>query len=177
MREEIDYGGPAVAKMVREFWEERNSEVIFDYQQRRTLSEVLVDLLNGETLTTASKEMCRSNHPIAAVYVGILIQLMEGLRDYQLRDTIIPSFIQFNSELNERLLRYRSFRNSIFLAFHQCSAFLLPTVISCPRKTRRKLRLCGAHSRLRNETKLRMYGSAHATGTSLLEESTRPIAV
>jgi hypothetical protein len=106
MRKKIDYGGSAGPEMVRKFWE-KNSEVIVNHQQRRTLSEALVELLNGDTLTTATKDrVVRIIHLLRAHQV-ILNQSMEALRDDKPANTLIPSLIQFNSELNERLLRYK----------------------------------------------------------------------
>ncbi|MGA8088287.1 MAG: hypothetical protein WCA10_13340 [Terracidiphilus sp.] len=80
--------------------------------------------MNGDTLTTATKERVGRIIQLLRAHQGIVIQLMEGYRDHRPADTLIPSLIQFNSELNERLLRYKIIPQIDLLSFVPRLGFL-----------------------------------------------------
>src|ERR1035438_1449196 len=97
-----DVGLLAAAEVVRKF-----SECISDRRAPLSLSYVLVDLLNGDKLTTASKERVNRIIQLLRIQQGFLNQLTAGPRDQKLAEMLVKSLNQFNSELNERLLRYK----------------------------------------------------------------------
>ena len=102
MGTERNRGLLAASEMVQKF-----SECIVNYGPPRTLSEALVELLNGDEITTASKERVSRIIQLLRNQQEYLNQLIARPRDQRLAEMLVRNFIQFNSELNERLLRYK----------------------------------------------------------------------
>jgi hypothetical protein len=98
-----DDGLLATATMVRKF-----SKRISDYKSLPTLSEVLVELLNGNTLTSARKQRVERIIQLLQFQRGYESQLAARLRVHdQFSDLYVTSLVNCNIELNEMLLNYK----------------------------------------------------------------------
>ncbi|MDR3411077.1 MAG: hypothetical protein P4L87_09080 [Formivibrio sp.] len=104
MREKGDDELFAVHSMVREF-----SERLSNYESLPTLSEVLVELLNGKTLNVASKQRVMRIIQLLRFQSGYVSQLSTRLqpRDQVVADLYIDALLGCNSELNDALLNYK----------------------------------------------------------------------
>lgn len=98
-----DDGLLATAAMVRKF-----SKRISDYNSLPTLSEVLVELLNGNTLTSASRQRVERIIQLLQFQRGYESQLVARLRvrDQMVADLYTSSLVNCNEELNEMLMNY-----------------------------------------------------------------------
>lgn len=98
-----DDGLLATAEMVRKF-----SERISDYKSPPTLSEVLVELLNGNTLTSARKQRVERIIQLLQFQRGYESQLATRLRGHdQFSDLYVTSLVNCNEDLNEMLMNYK----------------------------------------------------------------------
>jgi hypothetical protein len=90
--------------MVREF-----SERLSNYKSLPTLSDVLIELLNGNALTTASKQRVERIIQLLRFQKGYESQLTTRLhvRDQAVADLYITSILECNFELNEKLKSYK----------------------------------------------------------------------
>ena len=103
-----DDGLLATAAMVRKF-----SERISDYKSPPTLSEVLIELLNGEALTSSSKGRVERMMQLFRMQKGYESQIFTRIRSKgkaakgdSIIGLLIDSAIDANSELNDMLLKY-----------------------------------------------------------------------
>lgn len=99
-----DDGLLATAAMVRKF-----SKRISDYKSPPTLSEVLVELLNGNTLTSASKHRVKRIIQLLQFQRGYESQLVARLRvrNEPVADPYATSLVNCNEDLNEMLMNYK----------------------------------------------------------------------
>jgi hypothetical protein len=91
----------ATAEMVSKL-----SKRILEYKSQPSVPEFLVELLNGDKFTPASKERVKRVLELLRTRQGYMRQVRAGLLDQRLNDSLISSMIDFSSELNQRLMRY-----------------------------------------------------------------------
>lgn len=108
MRGKGDDGLFAVHSMIREF-----SKHLSDYKSPPTLSEVLVELLNGEALTSSSKGRVERMMQLFRMQKGYESQIFTRIRSKGkaaesdlMIGLLIDSAIGVNFELNDMLLQY-----------------------------------------------------------------------
>jgi len=92
----------ATAEMVSKL-----SKRILDDKSPLSLPEFLVDLLNGDKFTPASKGRVNRVLQLLQMRRGYMRQVRAGLLDQRLSDRLISSAIDINCELNQRLMRYK----------------------------------------------------------------------
>ena len=108
MRGKGDDGLFEVHSMIREF-----SKRLSDYKSLPTLSEVLVELLNGEALTSSSKGRVERMMQLFRMQKGYESQIFTRIRSKgkaaegdSIIDLLIDSAVEANSELNDMLLQF-----------------------------------------------------------------------
>jgi hypothetical protein len=83
------------------------SERLSSYASAPTLSEVFVEVLNGDTLTGASKRRVKRIVELLRFQKSYESQVMARLRDDVMADLYVDALLKCNFELNEMLLRYK----------------------------------------------------------------------
>jgi hypothetical protein len=103
VREKGNDGLFAVHAMVRDF-----SERLSSYKLPPTLSEVLIDLLNGNSLKAANKERVVRIHELLRFQKGYASQAIARFRSRgKFSDFYIENLLECYFELNERLSSYK----------------------------------------------------------------------
>ena len=104
MRNKGDGGLWTVHAMVQEV-----SERLSSYESARALSEVLIEVLNGDTLTGGGKQWVKRIIELLRFQKGYEAQVMARLhlRDDVTADLYVDALLKCNFELNEMLLRYK----------------------------------------------------------------------